>query len=353
MRRFLRGALLVVLAHPALAQDAHFSQFYETATLRNPALVGVFSGDYKVGVVHRNQWSSMGTPFVTTNLAAESRIMILKETNDFLSFGINAQLDKAGSINFSTNTFYGAVNYNKSLGRDQSTFLSVGLAGGYIQRSVDVSKMRFASQYSNGTFDQNNTASAAAISGNVVQHFDLGAGVSLNGSMGKRVNYYAGVAGYHLSRPQETYLSQEVANLHTRWTGNAGVSVAFNNTLSMILHANYQWQDPNSELVAGGLLRGTFGTTSIDNPTKKMALAAGCFYRAGDAIIPTVRLEFSKLAVTGSYDVPVTSNRIYTTGMNAFEISLFFRGNWPKRPDNPMACPRFEGLLMDEPKFDY
>ncbi len=340
-------AFVLATATVAQAQDAHFSQFYETATLRNPALVGVFSGDYKIGATHRNQWSNIGTPFITTNVSAESRIIMFRETNDYLSVGVNAMFDKAGSVDFATNTFYGAVNYNKALGESRSTFLSVGLAGGYIQRSVDVSKMRFSSQYSNGVFDQNNTASAASLTGNVVKHFDAGAGISLNGSTGPRSNYYLGVAAYHLSKPSETFLSNEVANLYTRWNYSAGLNTMLGDATSLVLHGNYQHQGPSDQLIVGGLVRQAFGGREESN-NRRLALGVGCFYRHQDAIIPTVRIEFSRLVVTGSYDVPVKGARFYTTGMNAFEISLFFRGLLPHRPENRLDCPRFENML-DEP----
>ncbi len=352
MKKILKSLLLLATsATAAQAQDAHFSQFYETATLRNPALVGVFSGDYKIGATHRNQWSNFGTPFVTTNVSAESRIIMFRETNDYLSVGVNALFDKAGSVDFATNTFYGAVNYNKSLGESHSTFLSVGLAGGYIQRSVDVSKMRFSSQYSNGVFDQNNTTSAALLTGNVVRHFDAGAGISLNGSTGPRSNYYLGVAAYHLSKPNETFVSNEVANMYTRWNFSAGLNTLLGDATSLVLHGNYQHQGPNDQLVVGGLVRQAFFGGDESN-RRRMAIAAGCFYRHKDAIIPTVRIEFARIAVTGSYDIPVKGTRFYTTGMNAFEVSLFFRGILPHRPENRMGCPRFEGLLTDGTMLD-
>ncbi len=346
MKKFLPAFLLLCSASVAQAQDVHFSQFYETATLRNPALVGVFSGDYKVGATYRNQWSNFGTPFLTTNVSAESRVLVVRETNDYLSFGVNAMFDKAGSVDFSTNTFYGAVNYNKSLGEAHQTFLSVGLAGGYIQRSVDISKMRFSSQYSNGTFDQNNTASASTLTGNTINHFDLGGGISLNGAAGGASTYYVGIAAYHLSQPKESFMSSEVANLYTRWNFSAGWNMALGGTTSLVLHGNYQHQGPSDQIVVGGLLRNAFMTDDGDS-YRRVAASAGCFYRHQDAIVPTIRLEYTRLTVTASYDIPVQGTRFYTTGMNAFELSLFFRGRLPRRAENRLNCPRFEGLLSN------
>src|SRR5450432_3924194 len=40
------------------SQDLHFSQFFEAPLLRNPALAGIFTGDYRIQGVYRDQWNS-------------------------------------------------------------------------------------------------------------------------------------------------------------------------------------------------------------------------------------------------------------------------------------------------------
>src|SRR5690606_24287504 len=132
--KYLGTALLLTAAATSQGQDIHFSQFYETSILRNPALTGFFSDDYKVSVVYRNQWSSISRPFQTGVLSAETRIPVRGEANDFVSIGLLGYYDKAGSISLQTTAVYPAINYNKSLGGNQNSYLSVGFTGGYIQR---------------------------------------------------------------------------------------------------------------------------------------------------------------------------------------------------------------------------
>jgi type IX secretion system PorP/SprF family membrane protein len=172
----------LVLAADAGAQDVHFSQFYESATLRNPALTGIFSGDYKIGLNYRNQWSSFGVPFQTTLVTAESKALLRESTNDYLSFGLTTVYDKAGSIDFTSISAYGAVNYNKALGTRSGTYLSIGLCAGYLQRSFDIDKMRFANQYSGGSHNSA-TPSGENMNFGVVRHFDASAGLSLSGTL--------------------------------------------------------------------------------------------------------------------------------------------------------------------------
>lgn len=44
------------------AQDIHFSQFYEAPLSRNPALAGIFTGNLRVQLLHRNQWATIDVP---------------------------------------------------------------------------------------------------------------------------------------------------------------------------------------------------------------------------------------------------------------------------------------------------
>ena len=78
--------------------DVHYSQFYETSMLRNPALTGVFEDDYKLGVYYRNQWSSITNPYNTMLFSAETHFSISERSDDFVSFGMLGYEDKAGSV---------------------------------------------------------------------------------------------------------------------------------------------------------------------------------------------------------------------------------------------------------------
>src|SRR5580704_17893637 len=91
---------LLGISMSAKGQDIHFSQFYENAILQNPALTGIFSGDYKFGLDYRNQWSAVAVPFTTTMVSGETRVLVNRAVGDYVSFGLVATYDKAGTINF-------------------------------------------------------------------------------------------------------------------------------------------------------------------------------------------------------------------------------------------------------------
>lgn len=343
MKKLLSIFLLSAMCNVALAQDIHFSQFYENAILRNPALTGIFSGDYKAGVNYRTQWGNLANPFQTAVASVEARKLVNEDAGDFVSFGLTASYDHAGSISFNSLQVYPAINYNKNMEDEHNTYLSLGFAGGYIQRSMDVSKMTLDNQYVNGNFNSANPT-GENIGYKTISHFDLSAGVSLNSSMGEdnKVNYYLGAAAYHVTRPREAFNGDEYfIRLSTRWTGNAGMNVVLSEHLGFVMHMNYQFQKPYQEFIIGGLASWkNVPVSTIDVP---IAIYAGAFIRLNDAIIPTVKLTYKKYDFIISYDVTTSNIRPTSTVTGGWEFSAFTRGVFAKAIDRT-KCPRFEGM---------
>ncbi len=326
----------------ARAQDIHFSQFYENSIIRNPALTGIFSGDYKAGVNFKTQWNSIAAPYRTGLATFESRVKV-NEVNDYFSFGISLVYDQAGSTSFNSVYVYPAVNYNKSINDQHASYLSVGVAAGYAQRSVNASKMTFGDQYQPGIFDPVPTSESIPVS--KVSYFDAGAGISWNSSIGSanKINYYVGCSAYHLNTPRVSFASDEAhLRLPIKYTGSAGMQWMINEQAVLSLHGNYADQGINREVVTGFLA--CWRSFDISGSRKMIAMYAGVFYRWGDAWIPTCKLEYKGYAFTLSYDVNTSGLVKASAGRGGFELSLFTKGFW-KKTVNKTSCPRFEQML--------
>lgn len=341
--KIITATLCTMSVTYAHAQDIHFSQFYENVIIRNPGLTGIFSGDVKGGVNYRTQWNEISVPFTTVLASAEYRKQISEETGDCASFGLTATYDKAGTINFASAQIYGAVAYNKALEDVHGSYLTLGFAGGYMQRSIDPSKATFSSQYQNGSYSSNN-ASGETMSFRNISNFDLGVGVSLNSSMGatNNVNYYIGASAYHILKPKHTFDDNNAyVRLSTKWSGNLGVKAQFTPQVGMVVHANYSNQSPYQEIIFGGLA----SYRILDQNLQQFTFYAGAFYRIKDAIIPTVKVDYKTYSVTLSYDVNNSSLKSASNTMGGFEISLYARGTWKKdNASENVKCPRFEQL---------
>src|SRR5688572_6972039 len=100
MRKKLKHTILLLLLFACTistsAQDIHFSQFFETPLLRNPSLAGIFTGDYRIQMVYRDQWRSVTDGYKTASVNGEYKLPIGKST-DFLTIGGQVLFDRAGT----------------------------------------------------------------------------------------------------------------------------------------------------------------------------------------------------------------------------------------------------------------
>ena len=339
---------LLIIACAALAPaaataqaDIHFSQFYETSMLRNPALTGIFSNDYKVGGYYRNQWSSISSPFVTTLGYGEVRMPIGHTSEDYLSIGLLGYQDKAGSIDQRITAFYPAINYSKSIRPESNTFLSMGLTFGYNQYSFDPSKTTFNNQFQNGFYDPSNP-SMENITNAKMSMWDLGAGLNYNTSAGvnNSVTYIIGVSAYHITQPHFSYYPKADITENLRLNLNGAVGFDVNPDISTQIQLNYAQQGSYSEAIAGALF--TYAQTNL-TAKPLYAFTLGLLYRYQDAIIPVVRLKYKNSGVGLSYDVNVSTLKEASNLHGGYELTLFISSDFHNRPGvlKKTVCPKF------------
>jgi type IX secretion system PorP/SprF family membrane protein len=332
---------ILALGFSAHAQDLHFSQFYENNILRNPSLIGVFYGDYKVSMNYRSQWSSITKPFVTGQLSFESRIPINDEKNDFFSAGFMAYFDKAGSIDMKSMAIYPAVSFNKSLEDAHKSFISAGFTGGYIQRSFDPSKITVNNQYLAG-YDPN-LSTKENISKSKINYFDLGAGINFSSTGGayNELGYSIGVSGYHFTQPNTSFLDNDEVKMDMKWNVNAGMTYRFNEQVGLIFQGNYAMQGSYSEIIAGGLINWKREAERADEPL--FIVYGGVFFRVNDAVIPVLKLDYMRYSFGLSYDMNISTLKAATNSRGGYEVSIVKTGVFqsPKWEKSRTLCPHF------------
>ena len=150
--RFIPALLCIFSCTALKAQDIHFSQMFETPLLRNPALAGIFSGDLRIQSVYRSQWNSLTDAYKTASANIEYKLPV-GETSDYITIGGQFLYDKAGTVDLTSTHILPAFNYHKSLSAEKNMYVSMALMGGYVQRSIDRSKMTTNSQFNGADYD--------------------------------------------------------------------------------------------------------------------------------------------------------------------------------------------------------
>ncbi len=327
MKKTITLTYLLLLAAGALrAQDIHFSQFYETSILRNPALMGTFAGDYKVAAVYRSQWSSISKPYQTGVITGEARVPVKGQSGDYFTAGIMAYYDRAGSIDLQTIAIYPSLAFTKYLGSGGRSFLSGGFTGGFLQRSFDPAKVTTNSQYGSvGGYNPNNPT-GETFGDTHITNWDLGAGLAINsGAEDNHVTYYAGVSGYHFTQPKRSFMTDNnLVTLDMKFNISAGGSYRLSDQYGVQAHLNYARQGVYNEFIGGGLLGWKRVTNNEEDPA--LAIYGGVFYRMSDAAIPTFKVDYKRLSITASYDFTTSKLRPASNGAGGFELTVMQSG---------------------------
>jgi type IX secretion system PorP/SprF family membrane protein len=334
-------ALVCIFQNKIKAQDLHFSQFFETPLLRNPALAGVFSGDVRLQGVFRSQWGSVTVPFQTTSLNGEYKLPV-GHADDFLTVGGAILYDKAGTIGLNSTSVMPVLNYHKSLSEEKNTYLSAGFSAGVVQRRFDPSKMTTNNQY-DGVGGSNGMPTGEEFGESNLLYFDGSVGLSFNSQIGSNPdnNLYFGVGYHHFNKNAKiSFYNNGDVHIDPKWVYSAGVRTVVNDYAYMTFYADYSIQGPYSELI-GGMLYSLKLDSYPDDP--QYVISGGGFLRWNDAFVPVVKMDMNPFTFAVSYDVNVSALKTISQSRGGFELSLSYqkfldRNNSSK---NAIRCPRF------------
>lgn len=332
--------LLLVISLHNYAQDIHFSQFFETPLLRNPALAGIFSGDVRVQMVYRNQWNSVTTPYQTGSFNGEYKKPVGKG-DDFLTIGGQILYDKAGTVALQSTHVLPAFNYHKSLSAERNMYLSLGFMGGWVQRSIDRSKVTTNSQY-DGTGFNPGLSDGETFPRNSYSYLDGSVGMSFNSQVGDNTdnNIYLGVAYHHFNKATKvSFYGNPNYEMIPKWVGSVGIRMNMNEYAYFTFLGDYSKQGTYTETLFGAMY--SWKLDDIEDP--KYILHGGAFLRWKDAIIPVAKLEFKPMAISVSYDANISQLKSASNGRGGFELALSYQKSLNRNNASTEAvrCPKF------------
>ena len=344
MKRLIRYTTLVFL-HFAFcilhssAQGIHFSQYYNAPMLLNPANTALMpDNDYRVGANYRDQWASVPVPYKTFSAYADFGVMRGKSENSWLGLGLSLFNDVAGNGNLSLTKFEGFAAYHVKLG--MTSMVSAGLSGGYVQRSVDFSKLTFGLQWDGFSFD-GNLPSGEVPGTRKTTYFDVGAG--LNYAYFPNENVYIKLGGSiaHLNKPNESFYGM-INKMEMRPSGNLDVLLKAGKSLIVNPSVYYTSQRGAYELMYGSLFTIAIG----GKYSGENKLLLGAYHRLGDAIVTTAGFEWGNMRLMTSYDITISQLAPYNNRAGAFEVGLRWQGNYSNvnggsRALRSINCPRF------------
>jgi type IX secretion system PorP/SprF family membrane protein len=333
-------AVIIVISgvmQEVIAQDLHFSQFFNNPLLTNPANTGFIpDADYRLGASYRNQYSNiMAVPYKTMSIFGDAQVFRNRIETGWLGLGGVLLHDVAGTGSLASTKAYASIAYHQELGL--SSLLTAGFNVGWANKRIDQTKLTFPDQFDGKFFDINQPTSVKLVNNNI-SYFDLQVGMNYAYFPTEEIYINAGYSIQHVNRPRETFFE---GNTEDRISPRqiAFINGIFKVSDNVIINPNayYTTQASASELVLG--LNAAYNLSEHG----EKQIIAGLYYRYQDAIVPMIGLEINNIRFTFSYDVTTSSLKNFNQSQGATEFNVLKKGfyNDYSGDKRQSLCPTF------------
>ena len=303
----------------SLAQDPTFTQFYSNPVYLNPALAGS-SGCPRIALNYRNQWPQLTGNYITYAAAYDTYAKNLSG-----GIGIMAMHDQQGQGTIQTSMIAGTYSYYLKVNRKFR--IMFGGQAAYFQKSLDWSKLTFGDMidprrgfiYQTGDVPRGNGSHG---------FFDVSAGM-----VGFTKNFYFGVAGHHLNRPDESMILGD-SKLPIRVTGHMGATIKlgqrgrYSSNTMLMPNVIYQYQNGFQQFNIGAYL-------------KYEAFTIGAWYRNRDDFIVSLGITTEKFRIGYSYDLTVSQLGGVTGGSHEISMGINLKCKKQMKDFRRISCPSF------------
>ena len=305
------------------AQDIHFSMLDLDPLLFNPAYSGFFADKARFGVVYRNQWASVTTPFQTLSATAEFGLMRSKRNGNGLSAGLWVSNDRAGALDYGSTSASAIVSYFQAVGNGDN-LVSVG-------GEIGIGQVGFNPQdivLPDGT---------EPFSREKALYPTLGAGVAWFCQVNDEIYTKVGFSIRNINEPDISYLGMTDTRLSRHWNLYTRAEWRFHPQWGVLPVAGYQHQKAFSELVYGCDVKWYVN----ERARSYLAFSAGLLGRHGDALAVNLAVEWTQWIFAFSYDANLSTLAEASHTLGAFEVGVIYKIG--KRDDGhhrgALPCP--------------
>lgn len=327
MRISISAFLVFALNFYLKAQDVHFSQYYQSPVLINPAFAGSANGIRSV-INYKNQWASVASPYKTVSLSLDLNVTKKAWDNGFVGAGLLFYSDKAGDAQLATNN--AGLSLSSGVYISDNSQISVGLQTNYVQQSINFSNLKSDNQYVAGAYDPA-ASLGETFASNQNSYIDFSAGLQY--TYGKSELYKTksdefsasgGMAYYHITEPQQSFYGSSTAVLYSKIVihGMSHIGIP-NGSTSFIPSFITTIQGPSREVIIGCSIRNQLKQDSrYTGFVKSSSLLFGGHYRLKDSFILSMLYENAGYGLGISYDLNTSSLKTSSNGKGGVEISI-------------------------------
>lgn len=300
------------------------SQYDATPMYINPAMTGMYDGDYKAYLNYRNQWSAVGTKPWTTYAIGYDR--------PYKRYGMGAFImnNQAGVGGFNILNFVLSGAYEITDDPKMYNHLSVGLQLGFIHKYFDPDKYLYNNQYTvegGGKFDK--TLPIGEVFENTtvfLPESNLGVYYS-NSNPDQKYNPFGGISLFHLTSPKESFLSTEDNQLPRRIVVHGGMNYRMDEVITITPTILFMRQKNVNEINFGALMYYNWSKRNDQEVLEgaETILIFGPSYRNKDAVVIHVGMIHMGITYRISYDINTSSLSSVSNYRGGFELSVVYK----------------------------
>jgi type IX secretion system PorP/SprF family membrane protein len=322
---------LVCFTNSSRSQDIHFSQFYESPLLLNPAAAGASAANFRFVVNYKNQWKSVINPYKTAAIAFDSHVYTDKRhQGSSIGYGFTLYNDKAGLSKVTTNQ--GSLDLAYHLQASRSSNLSAGVKLGFFQRTINTTDLKWDAQYDGKTYDAALPTGESAVFSSFMK-FDLAAGLLYNyynRSNGMRLELGGSMS--HITKPKISFYSSD-PSLNFKYIAHMRLQMKMSEGVYFVPGGFYALQGKHQEITAGASIKIAVGEETREHAIlntfslMSSAIQFGAYYRVKDAMIFTAALDYKHNMTFGvSYDLNTSKLNLASKRRGGLEFSFVLRG---------------------------
>lgn len=298
-------------------QDIHFSQFSDSPLFTNPALTGntitqyIDNPLYRAGANFKNQGASITAPYRTYSAFFDGSVNPRRLRKSQIGFGVLLYNDKAGDATLQNSTGMLNFSFTRGFNRFNTLTATLGFSIGFINRTVDITKLVFDNQWNGVVFDplasNNENFSSSSIFA-----FNFNFGGLIKYKFNKYLYSQIGASLSHINKPKTTFYDSD-NRINQKLIVHANALIIADKNIFIEPGIMYSIQDNTYEAILG---------SNINLVKRDVQLILGLWYRINRDIIPLMGMKYHGFKFAISYDVNVSKLNLASNYMGGVEISL-------------------------------
>ena len=337
--------LFVLLAAPfCRAQDPQFTQFYAAPQYLNPAFAGSALAP-RATINYRNQWPSI-TNYVTTVVGIDHFVPKLNS-----GFGLMLVSDNQGQGAIQSVEI--AAQYAYQFQVSESSFVRLGVQGGWVNRNVNYFGLTFGDQFSSQGLISNTTRDAlygALANAPYNRYLDFSTGGLFYSDW-----FWVGVSAHHINRPDQSFFVANSSRLPLKGSLQAGLRIPLQGLTG---YGDEMGREISISPVINYKFQGQYDQLDIGTYLTYSPITVGVYYRGipfkkydqrinnHDAVAGLIGFRADKFSIGYSYDATVSTLGFASGGSHEISISYLF-----DRPESNRARNRPKKGMLSCPKF--